>query len=118
MSNTLIDGLIASTVFTPGAFPDACTSAYMRNCAGVANPDVPDTAALGRYKVIVACALDLQKISINARAYNAAGSVRNVTVIPTVAGDQSQLDMYVRDDAGALSEDFVNCEVTVTRLPL
>jgi hypothetical protein len=117
MSSTILDGLLAATVFTPGVAPAECVSGYMRNCAG-SGTVLPGTVNAGHYAVIVEDALEVQKISINARAYNAAGDVRRVSVMPTVVGTQTQLDIYVRNDLGALSEDFVNCEVTVTRLPL
>lgn len=119
MSNTLLDGLICSTVFTPGVAPAACASAYMRNCYGTTTAALPDTVIAGNYQVNTPDDLDFQNISITARAYDAAGSVRKVTVVPTqILNGGTNFDIYVRDDAGALTEDFVNCEVTVTRLPL
>jgi len=119
MSNTLIDGLIASTVFTPGVAPDACTSAYMRNCYGTVDPLVPDTIAAGQYLIVVPGNLDEQRISVTARAYNAAGDTRNVTVrFTNFLGGNCNVGIFVKNDAAADSEDFVNCEVTICRLPL
>ncbi len=118
--DSVVDGLIASTVFTPGVAPANCTSAYMRNCSGANLPaDVPVTIAAGHYEITVPGNLDEQRISVNARAYNAAGANRRTTVVFTNAlGGNCTVDIYVRDDAGALSEDFVNCEVSISRLPI
>jgi len=118
MSNTLVDGLIASTVFTPGVFPLPCTSAYMRNCYGDTTPGLPETDALGEYFVTVPGGIDEQNISVNARAYNAAGDTRAVVVTFTAFGGNTIVHIYVNSDAAARSEDFVNCEVTICRLPL
>lgn len=117
--NNLIDGLIASTVFTPGVAPAPCASAYVHNCDGITTPGLPDTVAAGHYQVIVPGNLDPQRISVISRAYNAAGDVRNVSVnFTNFLGGNCTLDIYVKDDLGAASEDFVNCEVTICRLPL
>ena len=117
--DSVIDGLVCSTVFTPGVAPLPCTSAYMHNALGTVDPLVPDTTAAGHYFFETPTPLDLQNISIEARAYNAAGGVRLVSVVPLpILNGGTQFDVFVSDDAAALSEDFVNCEVTVTRLPL
>ena len=117
--NTIIDGLICSTVFTPGVAPLPCASAYMHNATGGVDPLVPDTTVAGQYLFTTPDQLDLQNISIEARAYNAAGDNRRVMVVSTqIINGGTQFEVFVNDDAGAASEDFVNCEVTVTRLPL
>lgn len=119
--DSVVDGLISSTVFTPGVAPANCASAYMRNCSGAGtNPDVPTTVAAGHYQVVIPGNLDEQRISVNARAYatNSPNNRRVTVVFTNALGGNCTLDIYVRDDAGALSEDFLNCEVSISRLPI
>jgi hypothetical protein len=120
--------VIASTTFPPGNPP---AEAYMRNCYGNAITDVvPGRSGVGDYFVTVppSSGIDLttpaglksSAVSVTARAYNAAGAVRNVNVGLSInLGDSStNVAIRVRDDLGALTDDFVRCEVTISRLPL
>lgn len=113
--------VIASTVFVPVA-AGPVTSAYMRNCAGTTTPGVPDRIGVGNWQVFIPGALDQLRISVTARAYNAAGTNLIVTAVidtglqPTV--DPTLIDIFVRTDAGALVEvGVLFVEVTISRLP-
>ena len=106
--------VVASTVFLP-ATPVA--SAYMRNCAG-STTTLPTRIAAGQYRVICPDEVELQRQSITARGYNAAGANRLVTVVPSLVATGTQLDIFIKTDAGVASDDCVNVEVTLARLPL
>jgi len=106
--------VVASTIFTP-ATPVA--DAYVRNCAG-STTTLPTRIAAGQYRVVCPDQVELKRQSITARAYNAAGDNRLVTVVPTLVAGGTQLDIFIKTDAGVASDDCVNVEVTLARLPL
>jgi len=110
------------TIFTPA---DPVAAASMRNCAGLTAGSVlqefPAMIIAGQFQIRVPESFGHQDISIEARAYNAAGDTRAVTVVPTVLTvgvDESIYDIFIRDDLGALTNDALNVEVTAYRLPL
>jgi hypothetical protein len=109
--------VICSTVFTP-ATPVA--SAYMYNMGSGIASGLPERVAAGQYRCTTPVNLDLQKISITARGYNAAGDNRLVTVVPSAMANDAgtQFDIFIKTDAGAASDDCLNVECTVSRLPL
>lgn len=106
--------VVASTVFTP-ATPVA--AAYMRNCAG-STTTLPTRIGAGHYRVVCPDQVELQRQSITERAYSAAGVNRIVTTVPTLVAGGTQLDIYINTDAGVPSDDCLNVEVTLARLPL
>jgi hypothetical protein len=123
--------VIASAIFQPGVFPLPCPvnpiaqTPYMRNARGAVNPLVPDSVAAGHYRFTVGGDVDTKHVSITPRATNAAGANRVVSVVLTrpilPLTTPTTVDVFVRDTAaadGVLSEDFVDCEVTIARLPL
>jgi hypothetical protein len=115
--------VIASTIFTPGVFPAAVLAgAYMRNIAGTVDPLVPNTVAAGQYRATVPGDLDVLRTSITTHATNAAGLNRIVSVVLTrpipPLTTPVVVDIFVRTDAGVLSEDALFVEVTLSRLPL
>jgi len=107
--------VVASTIFAPA---NPVVSAYMRNCAGDAAAVVPTRVGAGHYRVTSPDQVELQRQSITARAYNAAGANRLVQVVPTLTAAGTVLDIYINTDAGVASDDCVNVEVTLARLPL
>ena len=106
--------VVASTVFLPAG---PVVSGYVRNCAGDVTA-LPTKVAAGHYRVTCPDQVELQRQSITARAYNAAGANRIVTVVPTLSGAGTVLDIFIKTDAGVASDDCVNVEVTLARLPL
>jgi hypothetical protein len=106
--------VVCSTVFTP-ATPVA--SGYMRNVAG-STTTLPTRIAAGQYRVVCPDQVELQRQSITARAYEATGVSRLVTVVPTLVAGGTQLDIFIKTDAGVASDDCLNVEVTMARLPL
>lgn len=108
--------LICFAVFTP-ATPVAV--AAMRNAAGTTT-EKPTRIATGHYVFTTPVPLDFQRIDVVGRAYNAAGNLRHVAVVPSaIANDGgTQFDVFIRDAADALSDDALNVEVTVRKLPL
>ena len=114
---------IASTVFTPVAFPGPIPvkQAYMRNCSGTGGAQRPDSVALGHFRVILNQDVDPLNTSITPRAATAAGAVRDVTVVivrNTPTPGKTTIEIYLRDNAGVDVDtaDFV--EVTLAQLPL
>ncbi len=109
--------IVASTVFVP-ATPVA--SAYMYNMGSPIASGLPERVAAGQFRCTTPVVLDLQNISITARAYNAAGDNRIVSVVPSAMANDAgtQLDIFIKTDAGVASDDALNVECTVARLPL
>lgn len=113
--------VLISTVFVPG--DPVSPGAYMRNCAGSVTPAIPDTVGIGHFRMTSPIALDQTRVSITARAFNAAGTSRIVTA--TLSGgtqptaNPTTVDIFLRTDvADALTNDALFCEVTIALLPL
>jgi hypothetical protein len=113
--------VIASCVFVPTATPAPVVNAYMYNCNGNTSADpMPLRYGAGEYEMHIEQDLDVQQISIVARAYNAAGATRivNVSPSPLPGLNNTAFDIKLRDDLGALTDDAAYVEITVSRLPL
>ncbi len=121
--------VLVSTVFAP-VTEGPVLSAYMNNLQGLTAIAVPTRIAAGHYQVQTFAAFDQKRISITARGYNAAGDVRHVSAVlgdgntpglnPTTAdpvNTPTVIDIYIRDDANAVSDDALFVEVTVAQLP-
>jgi len=106
--------VLCSTIFTPA---DPVVSGKMRNCAG-STTTLPTKIGNGNYRITMPQAIDLQNVSIRPRAYEAAGVTLNVTVVPTVAGDVTTFNIFIKTDAGVANDAALNVEVTVFQLPL
>jgi len=113
--------VIASTIFVPlGANPIAPGSAYMRNCNGGAIKE-PVTDAAGQWHMFIPQDIAELETSITARSQTALGATRDVSVVitrNTPTPDVTRVDIYVRDNLGALQGDSSSVEVTLARLPL
>ncbi len=119
--------IICATVFAPA---DPVVDAYMFNCYGDEPGDQVGVSGVGEYYIgtsgaqgIGTGASEVRKISVNARAYNATGDLRIVTVSQTnpadnTAGPVSGFNILIKEADGTPTDDFLFCEVTVSRLPL
>jgi hypothetical protein len=112
--------VIAATIFIPTPFPNLIppADAYMRNCSGSAPSSVPDHVAVGHFRVFVPQDVDPLRTSITARA-NFVAAVRDVTVqLTKLSPNNTQVDIYLRDNTGVDVDTADQVEVTLSRLPI
>lgn len=116
-----VENIIACTVFTPvvGANPAVFANRNFTGVVGAAT-DAPLRIAAGHWQVTANGSFVNTMMSINARAYNAAGLNRLVTVVPNASlGDRTVFDIFLATDvASTPSDDALFVEVTIRRLPL
>lgn len=108
--------VICSTVFQ--GFGQGFFGFYARNCQSSVG-DNPQRIGIGHYQTFTPDFIEQTKCSVTSRAYEINGFNRIVTVVMAILSFGTQIDIFIRTDvAGALTDDFLVCEVTVARLPL
>jgi hypothetical protein len=120
-----IESVISATTFVPSS-EGAGAGAYMYNCSGTLDPSIPDRQDAGHYRIYSPVAVDHQKISVTARAFNSDSNVNFiVTVVPEDLAAGFVFDVpttiyhiYIRLDDGTATDDAELVQVNIARMPL